>query len=404
MRTIDLKKDFPLLQHTMHGCPIRFCDNASTTQKPQAVLDALLHFYTHENANIARGLYELAEFATERYEQARTAVAEFINARTPAEIIFTKGCTESINAVAQAWAAVHCKAGDEIVITQLEHHANWLPWQHIAQKHGIQLRVIPVYPDGTLDMDAAQKIITERTKLVATTWISNAIGTYVPITTVLHYARAVGARVLIDAAQAVAHQKIDVQALKPDFLAFSGHKLCSPTGIGVLYIAQELHESMEPYQFGGGMVYTVSSPSLWLPAPHKFEAGTPPIAQAVGLAAAVSYFKKHIDFISLQKHEAALCAQLIEALQKDPKVQLYGPLDQLKKMGHIVSFTIEDMHAHDVAAYLAQFGICVRAGHHCAQPLARALYYDATIRVSFFAYNTTEDVDAIISALAQLKK
>ncbi len=387
-----LRSDFPLLMNRRELC---YLDNASTTQKPQAVLDALNHFYTYENANTYRGIYELGELATERYEKARATVAEFVHAADTCEIIFTRGTTEGINFVADAWARRVLKQGDEIVITELEHHANWLPWQRVALECGIIIKIIPVRSDGTLDMHKAHELITSQTKLVAITWISNAIGTHVPLAQIVERAQAVGARILIDAAQAVAHQEIDVQKLNIDFLVFSGHKIGGPTGIGVLYIKKDLHDDIEPYQLGGGMVLHVGPPLIPLAAPHKFEAGTPPIAQAIGLGAAINYMRTHIDYTVLQKHEAELCARLIERLSQHATIRILGPQHELAQRGHMVSFVIAGIHAHDAAAYCAQKNICLRAGHHCAQPLAKALAYDASVRASFYAYNTIADVDLL---------
>ncbi len=389
------RSDFPLLTHRSDLC---YLDNASTAQKPQAVLDALNHFYTYENANTYRGIYELGELATERYETARATVAQFLNAAHASEIIFTRGTTEGINAVADGWARRNLKSGDEVVITELEHHANWLPWQRLAHEQGIVVKVIPVHPDGTLDMQKAAQLIGSNTKLVSFTWISNAIGTHMPVADLITLARKVGARVLIDAAQAVAHIPIDLQAVDADFLVFSGHKIGGPTGVGVLYIKKELHDSFEPYQVGGGMVLTLQ-PLKYLPAPHKFEAGTPPIAQAIGLAAAIKYMRKNIHYAALQKHEAALCAKLIDRLSHHKIIRILGPQQELKTQGHLVSFVIDGMHAHDVAAYCAQNQICVRAGHHCAQPIAQALKYDASVRASFYGYNTFDEVDRLANSI-----
>lgn len=390
------RSDFPLL---MNRPELRYFDNASTTQKPQVVLDALNHFYAYENANTYRGIYELGEIATARYEAARATVAEFLNAAHTSEIIFTRGTTEGINAVCDGWARRNLKPGDEIVITELEHHANWLPWQRLARETSIILKIIPVLGDGTLDMHAAQALINKKTKLVAVTWISNAIGTHVPVEMLTQYAHAVGAKILIDAAQAVAHQPIDLQKVPADFLVFSGHKIGGPTGVGVLYIKKDLHDSFEPYQLGGGMVLQVIPEARYLPAPYKFEAGTPPIAQAIGLAAALSYVRMHIDYNALQMHEAMLCARLIERLSHHKSLRILGSVDQLAQHAHLVSFVIDNMHAHDVAAYLGTHNICVRAGHHCAQPLAKALGYEASVRVSFYGYNTLEEVDFLADTL-----
>jgi cysteine desulfurase/selenocysteine lyase len=395
-----MRNDFPLLQSTIHGYPLYYCDNASTTQKPMVVLDALHHFYTTSYANTYRGVYPHGEMATQQYEDARAIVARFLNAQNEAEIIFTRGTTDGINFIATAWARATLKPGDEIVVTMLEHHANFLPWQQLIKMNGIVLKIVPVHEDGTLDMYAAQQLITARTKLVAVTHISNAIGMRVDVDCIRTYARAVGALLLIDAAQSAPHMLVDVARMDPDFLVFSGHKLCGPTGIGVLYIKQALHEQIEPYQWGGGMVLSVgNTTSQWLASPHKFEAGTPPIAQAIGLGAAMQYLQNNINSVTLQRHTASLCTRLIDALSAMPFIRILGNTALLKTHGHLVSFVHKHMHAHDCATYLGQKGICVRAGHHCAQPLAFALTYVASVRVSFYLYNTVEDVDALIEQL-----
>lgn len=390
-----IKKDFPLLQKK-----IIYFDNAATSQKPQQVIDAMTHFYELQNSTIHRSVYSFGEQATTLYEQARAKVAQFINADAH-EVIFTKGATESINAVATGWALDHLKAGDEILLTQMEHHSNLLPWQYVAQRTGAILKFIPVLSDGTLDMNSIDQLITKKTKLVSCVHVSNALGTHNDIATIIKKAHAQGAKVLIDAAQSVAHQRIDVKKLQCDFLVFSGHKMMGPTGIGVLYLKKELHEQMQPYEFGGGMVYEVDfTHASWLKAPHKFEAGTPPIAQAIGLGAAIDYLNTHIDFKQLHTHEAELCRILIEGLQKNPNIHILGPIDQLKTQGHLVSFVVKDMHAHDVATYLSNHGICVRAGHHCAQPLAKLMNIPASVRASFYAYNTREEVEKLLDILA----
>jgi cysteine desulfurase / selenocysteine lyase len=400
----QIKKDFPLLQQSINGHPIIYCDNASTTQKPRAMLDAVDHFYTTSYANTYRGIYPLGEIATEQYEEARTRVASFIHARSASEIIFTSGTTAGINFIATMLARTLLKPGDEIVITALEHHANLLPWQQLMRLCGIRLSVIPVLPDGMLDMDAAESLITTRTKLVAITHCSNALGTHVDLSLIGQLARAVGAFFLVDAAQSVPHMLVNIQNIDPDFLVFSGHKMCAPTGIGVLYIKQELHDQIEPYQFGGGMVFSVNTQtSQWLAAPHKFEAGTPPIAQAIGLGAAIQYLQSATSPAALHAHTALLCTRLIDGLAQIPAIRILGNVEHLKKYGHLVSFVHDTIHAHDIAAYLGQYGICVRAGHHCAQPLAATLTYVATVRVSFYIYNTTDDVDTLLKQLHRLQ-
>lgn len=397
-----LRKDFPLLKQKVNGHSLIYFDNAATSQKPKMVIDAVSMFYAKQNNNIHRAVYALGEQATTLYEQARNTVAQFINAE-PEEIIFTKGTTEAINFVASTWARKHIKKGDSIVLTELEHHSNMIPWQQRAQENKAVLKYIPVRADGTLALETVGKIIQKNTKLVAAVHVSNATGAHTDIGTIIKAAHNVGARVLIDAAQSVPHQKIDVKELQCDFLAFSGHKMLGPTGIGVLYIKKELHEQIPPYQFGGGMIYEADyHHATWQEAPHKFEAGTPPIAQAVGLAAAIDYFNKNISFQQLQNHEAQLCSQLIDGLLPYKKIRILGPIEELKQKGHLVSFVIEGMHAHDIAAHLSQYGICVRAGNHCAQPLAKKLNIIASIRASFFVYNTQEEVEKFLKAIRLL--
>ena len=395
----NLRKDFPIFGDNK----LVYCDSAATSQKPQQVIDALVDFYSYHNAPVHRGIYTLAEEATERYEAVRRQVAKFIGAPSATEIVFTKGATESINLVAESWAAYNLQAGDEIVLSQLEHHANIVPWQKIAQTHGVILRWIPILPDGTLNLSDLSTIINQKTKLVAITQSSNALGTQVDLVPIIKQARVVGARVLVDAAQSVPHQKVDVLALDCDFLVFSGHKMLGPTGVGVLYIKKDLHDSVQPYQRGGSMVFDVSfERATWRQMPHMLEAGTPPIAQVIGLGAAINYLEQYVDFNQLQKHEALLCEQLIDGLQQIPKITILGPLNQLKKSGHLVSFIVNDIHAHDIAAYLNTYSICVRAGHHCAQPLHTALKCESSVRASFYVYNTQQEVESIVNALKKL--
>lgn len=397
-----LRSDFPILSQKINGHSLVACDNASTTHKPQSVIDALVHFYTTINANIYRGAHSHAEQTTILYEDARKKVAHFIGA-DPEEIVFTSGCTSSINFVAATWGDTHIQMGDEIVMTELEHHANLLPWQRLAHKKGAILKFIPVFSDGSLDLSHLDSIITTQTKMVSLIHVSNAVGTHVDIATISARAKKVGACVLIDAAQSIPHQRIDVHKMDCDFLVFSGHKLLGPTGIGVLYIAKKVHAAMPPYEVGGGMVnYAGREHAVWRDAPHGFEAGTPPIAQAIGLGAAIEYMEHNINFDELVLYEAQLCARLIDGLSKINQVTILGPIAELKKRGHLVSFLIKTIHSHDVAAFLDSRGISVRAGHHCAQPFAEKLGYDASVRVSFYFYNTGEDVDRIIQAISDL--
>ena len=397
-----LRSDFPIIAQKMDGNPLIYFDSASTSQKPQVVIDALVSFYARANANVHRGIYQLAEDATTLFEDARKKIATFINA-LPEEIVFTRGTTDSINMVAGSWGLEHIQDGDEIIVTELEHHSNFVPWQQLAIKQGAILRIIAVNQDGTLQMDQLERYLNKKTKLIAISQVSNALGVHNDIPTFVRAARSVGAKILVDAAQSAAHQAIDVKKLDVDFLAFSVHKLLGPTGIGILYIKKSLHEQMPPFEFGGGMIYEVClHKTSFLRAPYKFEAGTPPIAQAIGLAAAVDYMKKNINFDALQKYEASLCAQLIEGVSPIQRIQLLGPLEQLSQKGHLVSFIVDGMHSHDVAAYLSKCGICVRAGHHCAQPLAKKLGLDATVRASFYFYNTPQEVEHLIFSLKKL--
>lgn len=400
---MNVKKDFPIFSQVVNKNKLTYLDSAAMSQKPQQVIDAVVNYYTRYCSNVGRGIYTMAEKATTAFQDARAKVQTFIGALNPAEIIFTKNTTEGINFIANTWATKNIKEGDEIVLSQLEHHANLLPWQNVAKQKKAIIKFISVTKDGQLDLRTIDKIITKKTKLVAVSHVSNALGTEVDIQTIINAAKVVGARVLIDAAQSVPHQRINVSTLNCDFLVFSGAKILGPTGIGVLYIKQELHDEIEPFLRGGGIVYKADfHDAHFLKAPHKFESGTPPIAQAIGLHAALDYLEKNINFNALQKHEARMCARIIDGLQQYKRVRLLGPLEQLREKGHIVSFVVGGVHAHDVAAFLDRFGICVRAGHHCVQPLAGVIGYESSVRVSLYCYNTHEDVDLFLQAMAEL--
>lgn len=420
MKTI--KNDFPIFHNRSKGKRLIYLDNAATTHKPLAVLDAERYFYANGYANVKRGIYQSGEASTQAFEHARARVAAFIGAENPSEIVFTSGATDSINLIAKAWGELNIGPADEIVVSELEHHANLLPWQRLATDRGAFLRYIPVSFDGTLSLAALDDIITPRTKLVAITHTSNAVGIKPDLMRIMHRAREVGAKVLIDAAQAVPHQKINVQEMGCDFLVFSGHKMFGPTGIGVAYITKKVHETLQPYRLGGGMVHTVvrsfdpspqsselrphhereSKGSLWLSMPHMLEAGTPPIAQAIGLIAAIDYLEHTIGYEALARHERALMHTLIEGLELIPGITILGPVDELHDSAHLLSFLVDGVHAHDVAAYLDCHGIAVRAGHHCAQLLAQKLGITASVRVSLYAYNTHDDIQALLVALKQL--
>ncbi len=395
----DIRADFPLLKR---NADIVYFDNASTTQKPQQVLDALMRVYAEHYANTGRAIYSLAEQATEHYESARAQIAQWINASTK-ETIFVRGATEGINAIATGWALNNLKAGDEIVLTELEHHANLVPWQRVAQLTGASLRFIPIMSNGELDMAAAEKMIHKKTRLVATTHISNAIGTRVDIDTITALAKHVGAKVLIDACQSAPHERVDVKKIGCDFLTFSGHKMLGPTGSGVLYISESVQDEVQPFCLGGGSVRNVRWDFYELAsAPHKFEAGTVSLAQAVGLSEAIRYLKTYVPFDALRAHTAQLSSFLINELLKMPGVTVYGPLSHLKDDGFIVTFAVKKYHAHDIAAFLNTHGICVRAGNFCAQPLAHKLGYDAAIRVSFYCYNSLNDVVKLVDVMKQI--
>jgi cysteine desulfurase/selenocysteine lyase len=381
-----------------------YLDNAATTQKPQAVIDAMSNFYAHEYASVGRGIYKLAEQATARYEAVRAQTARFFNAAHASEIIFTPGATYGINIVAQAWARNHLKPGDEIVLTELEHHANLVPWQIIAQQTGAVLKFIPVTSTGDLDYDAITRVITKKTKLVCLTHSSNAIGTLVDVARIIPHARAVGARVLIDGVQSAPHMHIDLQKLDCDFFVAAPHKMLGPTGLGVLYIRRELQEEVAPYLYGGGMVFEADyEKTTLLPSPQKFYGGTPPIAEVIGYGAALTFYEEHIDFDALKSHESVLMRRLITGLSALKNVCMYGPLEQLQHSGHLVTFTVDGVHCHDVAAYLDTYNICVRSGHYCAQALAKKLGIDCSARVSIFAYTTIDEIDYFLNKIDSLK-
>lgn len=394
-----LRADFPFF-----ACrpQVTYLDNAATTHKPQAVIDALTTFYTHDNAPVHRGIYTLAEQATIQYEQARATIAHYLGATAP-EVIFTSGTTQGVNFVAQAWGHKNLQAGDEIIVSELEHHSNLIPWIRLAHEKKLVLKYIPVTPEGDLDYSAYLGLLSAKTKLVACTVQSNAIGTTVNLNRIVTPARAYGAKVLIDAAQIVGRKLMNLQELDIDFLAFSGHKMVGPTGIGVLYINKSIQEQVEPYQVGGGMVFNVAHDSAqWLKSPAKYEAGTPPIAQSLGLAAAFNYLYTQLDFKMLEKHEAELTRYALDQLIQMPTVRVLGPHEQLALQGHMVSFVSTKYHAHDIAAYLDTYGICARAGHHCAQVLHNKLGVESSTRLSFYLYTTQEDVERCMHYLRKL--
>lgn len=391
-----IRQDFPLLLQKVKGRPVCYLDNAATVQKPQVVIDALARFYTEQNANVHRGAYYLSQSATDAYEGSRKRVAHFLNAPSPSEIIFTRNATEAINLVAAAWGRTFLKAGDEIILSSLEHHANIVPWQLLAREKGLIIKVIPLLASGDLDFQAYTQLFTAKTRFVAITAVSNTLGTVVPLESFIGYAHTHEALVLVDACQAVPHFKVDIDLWQPDFLVFTGHKLFGPNGIGVLYGREALLSSMPPYQGGGGMIERVTFEETTFRAiPERFEAGTPAIADAIGLGAAIDYLATQ-DTALLEQHEVDLLRHGLMRLQAVPTLQILGnPARQVP----IISFVMEGVHPHDLATYLDSVGICVRAGHHCTQPLMRCLGVQSTVRASFAFYNTFEEVDHLADTL-----
>ena len=397
-----LRADFPILDQKVHGYPLIYFDNAATTQKPRAVLDTLRHYYEHDNANVHRGIHELSNRATASFEAARARAARFINARSPEEIVFTRGTTEGINLVAQAWGSKNLKAGDKILLTEMEHHSNIVPWQLLAQRTGAQLVFLPITGDiGLLDMNRVDPCLTKDVKLFAMTHISNSLGTINPVAELCERARERGITTLIDAAQSAGHRPIDVQEFGCDFLAISGHKMCGPTGIGILYGRQEVLEAMPPYQGGGEMIMSVEfQQSTWKRAPHRFEAGTPDISGAAGLHAAMDYLDK-IGRHNIARHDQELGAHAYEALSRLKGIRLFGP--HIGRAG-LVSFLLPEAHAHDVVTVADQRGVALRGGHHCNQPLMRRLGVESTARASFYFYNTTSEIDRFVEVLTEIQK
>lgn len=398
LNTNAIRKDFPILGTKVHGKPLVYLDNAATTQKPQVVIDSLVHYYQNLNANVHRGIHYLSEVATGAFEGVREQARDFINARAACEIIFTRNATESINLVARSWGEANLKAGDEIVLTQLEHHSNLIPWQLVAKKTGAILKFIPIDKEGYLDLTTLDTIITPRTKVVSFTLMSNVLGTMPPAKKIIAKAKSVGAITVCDAAQSIAHTPTDVQDLDCDFLAFSAHKMCGPTGVGVLYGKEALIEAMPPFLGGGEMISHVEwTTATWNELPAKFEAGTPNIADVIAFGPALDYLKK-IGMENIHRHEATLTQHLLNRMIESPIITLFGP-HTTGNRGGVVSFELDHIHPHDVGTALDFEGIAIRAGHHCAQPLMGVLGVSATARVSFYFYNTLEEVDVLMAAL-----
>jgi len=403
MNIQDIRKQFPILDQEVNGKPLVYLDSSATSQKPLQVIKAIEKYYCEINSNVHRGVHTLGTRATDAYEGAREKVRKFINAKSTQEVIFTRGTTTSINTVAASYAAANVKEGDEIVITYMEHHSNIIPWQQVARRTGAQLKYIPLQADGTISLDDVRATITPNTKVVSVMQVSNVLGVINPVKEIAQIAHENDAVMVVDGAQSAPHMKIDVQDLDCDFFAFSGHKMCGPTGIGVLYGKKQLLENMEPIEFGGEMIDFVHLyESTWKELPWKFEGGTPIIAGAVGLGAAIDFLNE-VGLDNIAEHEHKLAAYALEKMSTVEGMTIYGPLDAAKRAG-LVTFNISDVHPHDVATVLDAEGIAVRAGHHCAQPLMRWLKATATARASFYLYNTEEDIDKLVEGLVKTKE
>ncbi len=399
----NIKADFPILGETIDGHGLVYLDNAATTQKPRAVINALIEYYRKYNANVHRGLHYLAEKATEAYEHTREHVAQFIGGVDPHEVIFTRSTTEAINLLSYTWGEMNLKAGDEVVITEMEHHANLVPWVVLTQKKGAVLKRIPITLCGHLDLSHIEDIITEKTKLLALTHMSNVLGTITPVTELAELSRQRGALVLADGAQAAPHLPVDVQSLGVDFYAFSAHKMLGPTGVGVLWGRREILEEMPPFNMGGEMIREVRFDRItWADLPHKFEAGTPNIADVVAFDAALHYLEG-LGMDNVRQHETNLIRYAMEGLAEIEGIEIQGPQEYTQR-GGAISFTDRDVHPHDIATFLDSKGIAIRAGHHCAQPLMRVMGKIATARASLYIYNDRSDIDALVEALREMRK
>jgi len=392
-----IREDFPILHEKAHGQPLIYFDSAATSQKPRKVLDALQNYYEHNNANVHRGLHELSSRATEAYERSRRRVAEYLGAASPDEIVFTRGTTESINLVAQAWGGKFLREGDVILLTEMEHHSNLVPWQLLAERIGVRLRFVPVRDDGTLALEQLSSLLTREVKLFAFTHVSNSLGTINSIADLCEEARNVGALTLIDAAQSAGHLPINVRELGCDFLAFSGHKMCGPTGIGALYGRAEILSAIPPWHGGGEMIVSVTlERSAFKKAPHRFEAGTPNIAGAIGLEAAIDYIEQ-IGRPAIFEHDMQLAHYAMERLEELPGMRVLGPRAE---RGALVGFVMKSAHPHDLTTFADRYGLALRGGHHCNQPLMRRFGLPGTTRASFYFYNTKEEIDRMIEILS----
>jgi cysteine desulfurase/selenocysteine lyase len=398
---VKIRQQFPIFERKIKNKQLIYLDSAATTQKPLGVIEAVNEFYRYQYANVHRGAYTLSDEATYKYEEARLKVARFINAEMTESVIFIRNATEGINLVASSWGRSNLNAGDEILLTMMEHHSNLIPWQIIAKEKGAKLKFIGLTPDGRLDLSNINTLISDRTKFVSLVHISNSLGTINPVEEIIEIAHKKNIPVLIDATQSVPHMSVDVQKLDCDFLVFSGHKMCGPTGIGVLYGKSNLLDSMPPYMAGGEMINEVQLEwSDYRNLPWKFEAGTPHIAGAIGLASAVDFLKS-LGLADIQSHEQALVQYAVEGLQNIDDVKIYGPM---KERGGLVAFNIKGVHPHDVSTILDQEGIAIRAGHHCTQPVMRWLDVAATVRASFYVYNGKSDIDMLLGGIKKVKE
>ncbi|MES1046508.1 cysteine desulfurase [Heyndrickxia oleronia] len=403
MNAKEIRKLFPILDQEVNGHPLVYLDSAATSQKPYSVIEALNKYYQEDNSNVHRGVHTLGTRATDKYEGAREKVRRFINASSTSEVIFTRGTTTSINTIANSFGRDNVKEGDEIVISYMEHHSNLIPWQQLAKRNHATLKYVPMQEDGTITLEDVRNTVTSKTKIVAIMHVSNVLGTINPIKEITKIAHDNGAFMVVDGAQSTPHLKVDVQDLDCDFYAFSGHKMCGPTGIGVLYGKKQLLENMEPIEFGGEMIDFVDLyDSTWKELPWKFEGGTPIIAGAIGLGAAIDFLEE-IGMENILNHEHHLAEYALNRLKEIDGLSVYGPLNPMARAG-VVTFNLDDVHPHDLATVLDAEGIAVRAGHHCAQPLMKWLKVSATARASFYLYNTEEDIDRFIAGLLKTKE
>ncbi|WP_373849901.1 cysteine desulfurase [Jeotgalibaca porci] len=403
MEIAKVRQDFPILFQTVNDEPLIYLDNAATTQKPKQVISAIENYYAHDNANVHRGVHTLSERATKQYEEARETVRAFINAASTKEVLFTRGTTTSLNWVAQGFGDQVVEAGDEIYVTALEHHSNLVPWQQLAKRKQARLVYLPLTEEGSVDVAASQTVISSKGKILAVTQASNVMGTINPIKELAALIHAVGGYIVVDGAQSTPHMTVNVQQLDADFFAFSGHKMSGPTGIGVLYGKEALLEQMTPVEFGGEMIdFVYDETATWAPLPYKFEAGTPNIAGAIGLKAAIDYLNE-IGMKEIQEHEHQIMRYLLPKIQEIAGITLFGPTDPEKRTG-ILTFNIDGVHPHDVATGFDMEGIAIRAGHHCAQPLMRHLDVHATARASFYFYNTLEEAEQFLASLVKVKE